>query len=309
MSNVIKPEQIKSSKTAGVGEIPVINDSTCLFIPYTLLFTSSKMLLEPVSDGTLRLTTTKTYSSTYLSIKPSGSSTTSAVRLKNSSSETVYGYVDIKLTNTTLNLLPGNIGGGTTPNDIQWNSNIIWNAGNDGHGSGLDADTIDSIDSSDLVVRNSARTITVQHTFNPSTPSTAPFLIGANAANQRVVNLCADSIYTGTTYATASATPVSGQVPVLYSGNILKLTGDIEVGPAGKISASPSSTTTTLTFVVRNSGVNNSIFITPKNTTTVAGTKANIFANSIYLDSSFAATILTATTLTGAPLVVSSTTM
>jgi hypothetical protein len=68
----------------------------------------------------------------------------------------------------------------TTINDtgITWNGNTVWHAGNDGSGSGLDADTVDGQQASDFVTLNSSQTLTNKNltgsgnTFNASNLTT-----------------------------------------------------------------------------------------------------------------------------------------
>ena len=61
------------------------------------------------------------------------------------------GQIEIGQTGTSLinkiNLIPGNAGSSA----VKINNNTVWNAGNDGSGSGLDADTVDGIDSSRII--------------------------------------------------------------------------------------------------------------------------------------------------------------
>jgi len=59
--------------------------------------------------------------------------------------------------------------------------------------AGYSADLLDGLHASDFVKIATAQTITVRHTFNPSYV-TSPFIIGNNAAHQRVEGLNADRV-------------------------------------------------------------------------------------------------------------------
>lgn len=51
---------------------------------------------------------------------------------------------------------------------ITWNNNTVWHAGNDGSGSGLDADTVDGIQGASLLRSDTADTYTELRTGNSS---------------------------------------------------------------------------------------------------------------------------------------------
>ena len=57
----------------------------------------------------------------------------------------------------------------TNQNKITVNGNTVWHEGNDGTGSGLDADTVDGYEGSDLAVLSEDETVTGQWTFNSNT--------------------------------------------------------------------------------------------------------------------------------------------
>ena len=76
-------------------------------------------------------------------------------------------------------------------------ANAIWHAGNDGAGSGLDADTVDG--------------------RNPGSPSGIATLSAASKVVQPALQ--ADTLYDGVTYRSANATPAANIVPVSGSNN------------------------------------------------------------------------------------------
>ncbi len=86
----------------------------------------------------------------------------------------------------------------------------------DGSGSGLDADMVDGIHEAQIVRTDVAKTITVQHTFDPTTAG-APFVLGTNAQGQLVTGLNADKV----DGFDASQTPTANTIPV--SNNTGKL--------------------------------------------------------------------------------------
>ena len=57
--------------------------------------------------------------------------------------------------------------------------------------TGLNADLLDGLNSTDFVRNTTAGTITAVHTFNPATPA-APFILGANGCGQLITGLNAD---------------------------------------------------------------------------------------------------------------------
>lgn len=59
-----------------------------------------------------------------------------------------------------------NAGGDPIGDTFTWRGNEIWHAGNDGSGSGLDADTVDGIQGSDIVRKSVASTMTAPLTLN-----------------------------------------------------------------------------------------------------------------------------------------------
>ena len=67
---------------------------------------------------------------------------------------------------TQINFQPGNAG-----NDaVKVNGNTVWNAGNDGSGSGLDADTVDGVQASSFLRSDTADTMTGQLTISGTSP-------------------------------------------------------------------------------------------------------------------------------------------
>ncbi len=78
-----------------------------------------------------------------------------------------------------------------------------------GHSSGLNADRLDDVEESQFVRTDIARTITVQHTFNPSTAG-APFILGSNAQGRLVTGLNADQV----DGFDATQNPGGNQIPV-----------------------------------------------------------------------------------------------
>jgi len=77
-----------------------------------------------------------------------------------------------------------------TNTSVKINSNTVWNAGNDGTGSGLDADLLDGLDSTDYARLSDSNIFTTIPAFNGGTNgASAPFIIDSNFL---VTNLNAD---------------------------------------------------------------------------------------------------------------------
>ena len=298
MSNVIRPEQLKSSMTPNSGDIPVIDDSTSLVLPGDLIFSASEVNLgSNLISGQIRLYPTIINSDIKLELKPNGSSDTSSIRFLNSSSNIDYGYVDLILSSNILNILGSNSGSGTTPTIFQINGNVIYHQGNSGSGNGQNSDMVDGVHSTTIVQTNVSKTITVQHTFNTDT-ALAPFILGANSQNQKVTGLTPEKIWdAGTSTAViASSNGVVSSVPIVNGSGVLKVNASIELGVPATIKA--SSTVSTLTLIVKNTS-EYGIVVTPPTTNSISGATANIHANKII------STIATGT----APIIIASTTM
>lgn len=76
----------------------------------------------------------------------------------------------------------------------------VWHSGNDGAGTGLDADLLDGLHGSSystatgVVQATSATTIQARHTFNPTASTLSAFIMGSNAAGVVVTDFNADQV-------------------------------------------------------------------------------------------------------------------
>ena len=96
--------------------------------------------------------------------------------------------------------------------DLKFNDDLVWTAGNDGTGSGLDADTLDGKQDADMVHKAGAETITGVKTFSASPVVPTPTADG-NPATKKYADDIASARYTKTNMQT------SGQA-LLHWGNL-----------------------------------------------------------------------------------------
>lgn len=116
---------------------------------------------------------------------------------------------------------------------LYWDSNEVWHAGNDGSGSGLDADTVDSIQASSFLRSDAADTFTQKITGNVSSNPQEAFDLATNDnyASMRVIQNrntsggSADGMYIGYLNGNSGVTRIfgggatSGGLQVQGSGN------------------------------------------------------------------------------------------
>ena len=166
------------------------------------------------------------------------------------SSDTEYlllaaGQNELKVTSTA--------GAGTDANKLTYNGNIVWHAGNDGTGSGLDADTVDGIQASSFLRSDAADTASGVITFSngnsvygTGTALSAEFGVNTSAAGAIKLHGTSSGAY-GLIQATTSNlhidTVVGGTYLNFYDGSFISFgTG------AGAESARFTGSTGTLTL-------------------------------------------------------------
>jgi len=134
---------------------------------------------------------------------------------------------------TAINLLPGSSG------TAQVNSNVIWHAGNDGSGSGLDADTVDGIQAASFLRSDASDTSTGVLTLQNS--SDYQLVLNGNGTSYAGIKFTDVSSTEYFWYNGSTSTFAIGGGGSSVSGKKLHVDGGMSVGASSDATAMPAN--------------------------------------------------------------------
>jgi len=249
--------------TLGLGTAAIVNTGTSGATIPLLNGTNTFSATQTLSGAGLKWATTSTTSA-----DPGFHMTNSSARLDRilNTSTGLYIGVDATGTERTLTL--------STAGVLAVGGNTVWHAGNDGAGSGLDADTVDGIQASALVQTSGAqsvggvKTFTSQVAINYSGSPELSVTDATGGANGVFRAVAGTSLTLGST----------NNVPIIVIANNAEVARFINGGGFVARAAASSETTGTLTVASANRTIQATSDITIPNAVFAAGDIILIYA-------------------------------